>query len=210
MTTTVSAISNLQSTAGASNTSAIASSNTSVSKDDFLKILISQLKHQDPLEPLKPDQFLTQLSQMTQVEQLQNITSALESMQKTTENNNITQWISTIGKKIQVDGNTLSKGDELYVIPSGDFDEVILTTKSLIDGGMEEVRFKKGEPLVYTQEADDSVIVGVSAVKGNKAVQCSMTSYRVVKGLNISDGAPVLTTGNGDCYGIDQVKQIKN
>jgi len=71
-------------------TSSISSATTAkssnlASKDDFLKILMSQLKYQDPLEPMKPDQFLSQLSQLTQVEQLQNIAKSLEDLKAATE-----------------------------------------------------------------------------------------------------------------------------
>lgn len=46
-------------------------------KDEFLKLFITQLQHQDPLSPLNSDQFAAQLAQFSSVEQLHNIAEQL-------------------------------------------------------------------------------------------------------------------------------------
>ena len=52
--------------------------NSMMGKDAFLKILMTQLKYQDPMDPMKPNEFMGQLSQLTQVEQLTNIAETLD------------------------------------------------------------------------------------------------------------------------------------
>jgi flagellar basal-body rod modification protein FlgD len=47
-------------------------------KDDFLKLLITQLRHQDPLKPMDNDKLLTQQTGFATVEELQNIRKSLE------------------------------------------------------------------------------------------------------------------------------------
>ncbi|MCX6139028.1 MAG: flagellar hook capping protein [Ignavibacteriales bacterium] len=47
-------------------------------KDDFLKLLVQQLQHQDPLEPMKGTEFAAQLAQFSSVEQLSNINENLQ------------------------------------------------------------------------------------------------------------------------------------
>jgi flagellar basal-body rod modification protein FlgD len=42
-------------------------------KDDFLKILITQLQHQDPMEPLQDREFIAQMAQFSTVEQISNM-----------------------------------------------------------------------------------------------------------------------------------------
>lgn len=49
-------------------------------KDDFLKLLVAQLKNQNPLNPMQNDQFIAQSAQFTQIEELQNIGKTLAGM----------------------------------------------------------------------------------------------------------------------------------
>jgi flagellar basal-body rod modification protein FlgD len=48
------------------------SSTSSLGKDDFLKLMMVQLQHQDPLQPSDPSQYLAQLAQFTSLEQQTN------------------------------------------------------------------------------------------------------------------------------------------
>ncbi|HTR98266.1 MAG TPA: flagellar hook capping FlgD N-terminal domain-containing protein, partial [Bacteroidota bacterium] len=47
--------------------------NSIMGQDDFLKMLVTQLQNQDPLNPMDATQFASQLAQFTSVEQLNNI-----------------------------------------------------------------------------------------------------------------------------------------
>jgi flagellar basal-body rod modification protein FlgD len=49
-------------------------------KDDFLKLLITQLSHQDPTQPVSDQQFIAQMAQFSSLEQMQNIASGLAKM----------------------------------------------------------------------------------------------------------------------------------
>ena len=51
--------------------------NTSMGKDDFLMLLVSQLQNQDPLEPLKDTEFVTQLATFSSLEQLASMNATL-------------------------------------------------------------------------------------------------------------------------------------
>lgn len=50
---------------------------TSMGKDDFLMLLVSQLRNQDPLEPLKDTEFVTQLATFSSLEQLASMNATL-------------------------------------------------------------------------------------------------------------------------------------
>lgn len=178
-------------------------------KDDFLKILVAQLKHQDPLEPLKPDQFLTQLSQLTQVEQLDNITKALTSMSTSSQAGNLAEWSSIVGKKISVDSNIISKGDEVSFTPLGDFDYAVVTLKDVKTGEVSTVKLNKGDNLTYNHTSENDVYVAVGAVKDGKSVQCSGDVFRTVRTIEAGTSGIRLIAANGDGYAINQIKKIK-
>jgi flagellar basal-body rod modification protein FlgD len=49
-------------------------------KETFLKLLVAQIKNQDPLNPTDGTQFLGQLAQFTQLEQMMNIRTDVEAI----------------------------------------------------------------------------------------------------------------------------------
>ena len=179
-----------------------------VNKDDFMKILVAQLKNQDPLEPMKPDQFLTQLSQLTQVEQLQNISTLLQEMNSLSKAGNLAQWFSAIGKKIGVEANTLSMGDEVTILPQGEYDAVVLALKNSTDGSVEYVQFNQGDALVYRHSGQGDVSIAATALKNGEAIGCTLNVARVAKGVEIGENGIMIVTGNGDGYYLDQIMRI--
>lgn len=49
-------------------------------KEAFLKLLITQLRSQNPLEPVKDTDFIAQLAQFSTLEQMQNLNAGLETL----------------------------------------------------------------------------------------------------------------------------------
>ncbi len=72
-------------------------------KDDFLKIMITQMKNQDPTNPFKAEQMATEIAQFTSVEQLQNVNQNLLKMAN--QNKPFEQLAMTqmIGKFVTID-----------------------------------------------------------------------------------------------------------
>ena len=56
----------------------------SMGKNEFLKLLVAQLEHQDPLAPQEGQEFAAQLAQFSSLEQLTNINGTLEANQAST------------------------------------------------------------------------------------------------------------------------------
>ncbi|GGF80290.1 hypothetical protein GCM10010912_26700 [Paenibacillus albidus] len=54
--------------------------NSTLGKDQFLKILITQLQNQDPMQPMEDKEFIAQMAQFSSVEQLMNISTQLTAM----------------------------------------------------------------------------------------------------------------------------------
>jgi flagellar basal-body rod modification protein FlgD len=53
------------------------SSSMQVNKTEFLKLLVTQLQNQDPMNPINNEQFLTQLASFSSLEQLMSINDAV-------------------------------------------------------------------------------------------------------------------------------------
>ena len=64
--------------AGISDNSLSASQPNILGKDDFLTLLVTQLQHQDPLNPQDSTEFTAQLAQFSSLEQLGNVNDKLE------------------------------------------------------------------------------------------------------------------------------------
>ena len=76
-------------------------------KDDFLTLLVTQLQHQDPLNPQDSTEFTAQLAQFSSLEQLGNVNDNLEYLKLAVASANNTEAVSLIGKEIIATGNTI-------------------------------------------------------------------------------------------------------
>jgi flagellar basal-body rod modification protein FlgD len=66
-------------------------------KDDFLKLLVAQLQHQDPLKPTGDQEFIGQMAQFSMLEQVSNLANATERMAKAI---GIDQTVNLLGRTV--------------------------------------------------------------------------------------------------------------
>ncbi|MBW2145412.1 MAG: flagellar hook assembly protein FlgD [Deltaproteobacteria bacterium] len=84
-----------------------------IMKDDFLKLLIAQLQHQDPLNPMEAVEFTSQLSQLAQLEQMFQINDNLNNLRLYQTSLNNMQAANFIGTVVMARGDLVSlDGDE--------------------------------------------------------------------------------------------------
>src|SRR5262245_58163951 len=69
-------------------------------KDEFLKLLMAQLAHQDPTAPADSNAFVAQLAQFASMEQLQSVNSQLEALLVAQTANNQTSVSSLVGRDV--------------------------------------------------------------------------------------------------------------
>jgi len=78
-------------------------------KNDFLKLLVTQLEHQDPLKPMDDKEFIAQLAQFSSLEQMNNVASGLDKLVEMNKTNQMLGAVSFIGKEVTASGDSISK-----------------------------------------------------------------------------------------------------
>jgi flagellar basal-body rod modification protein FlgD len=169
-------------------------------KNEFLQLLVTQLRNQDPMNPSDPKDFAAQLAQFSTVEQLLNIGEQLGAL-----GGNDAVLIQTInaGTAMQLLGHSVVvEGDVLDVPPSGDLDvrfnvEGAGGTGEIIvrdDGGVEVAR-------VPVSAAGGPQTVDLNALVGQ--LPAGRYTYQVE--MKDADGQPVNVTKYARLH-IDGVK----
>ncbi|MBX7098360.1 MAG: flagellar hook assembly protein FlgD [Myxococcaceae bacterium] len=92
------AVSNVSSTSSSDGAAPSAPPKSALGKDDFLKLLMSQLGNQDPLSPMDSQAFVAQLAQFSNVEQQQQQGARLDALLMAQTSNNQLQAASLVGK----------------------------------------------------------------------------------------------------------------
>ena len=102
---------NVASTLAAAATSDLASTQTkgkaSMTQEDFLNLLMTQLQFQDPLKPLDNYQMAAQLAQLGTIEGINTLTQSVDVMNAYQAATAHLQVVGLIGKKVEAVGNTL-------------------------------------------------------------------------------------------------------
>lgn len=69
-------------------------------KDEFLKLLLTQLSHQDPTEPMDNNEFVAQMAQFSSLEQIHNMSEGFNKMAALMNNNDA---VATLGKTVDIE-----------------------------------------------------------------------------------------------------------
>ena len=80
-------------------------------KDDFLKLLVTQMRFQDPLKPMDQKEFTTQLVQFSSLDQLFSINDGLNTLTDSQGSANDFETVNFIGKEITTTGNKVVMGE---------------------------------------------------------------------------------------------------
>jgi flagellar basal-body rod modification protein FlgD len=87
-----------------------AAKKTELGQDDFLQLMITQLKNQDPFKPLDPSQYVGQLAQFSSVSGLKEINTAISGLTDSLRGNRVLDGASMIGRTVVAGGNQVYLG----------------------------------------------------------------------------------------------------
>jgi flagellar basal-body rod modification protein FlgD len=77
-------------------------------RDDFLKILVTQLQHQDPTSPVEDKDFIAQMAQFSSLEQITNMSAGFQKLSSLLASSEASQ---VLGKTVEIrDGENLVRG----------------------------------------------------------------------------------------------------
>lgn len=116
-------------------------------KDDFLKLLMTRLKYQNPLSPRADESFLAELAQFTALEQMMNLNKQFQELEKT--------LIKTLGGSLQGEVlnmlGTFVKAND----PDGE---------GTIQGLVTKIRFEDGVPKITITVGERGIEVGMEDI----------------------------------------------
>ncbi|KGR73896.1 flagellar hook assembly protein FlgD [Ureibacillus sinduriensis] len=129
--------------------------NSSLGKDAFLNILITQLQNQDPTQPMDDKEFISQMAQFSSLEQMQNMTTAMQDLLASQNETQLMSYTSFIGKEV--------KWHEIT-------EEVDEAGKNIINEGsgvINELKFKDGEPIFVLGDGKEISPGHISSILNN-------------------------------------------
>jgi len=87
-----------------------AASATAEASDRFLKLLVTQLQNQDPMNPMENAELTTQLAQMSTVEGINKMNSTLDGLLAQYKSNQVLQGAALVGRQVLAEGDALILG----------------------------------------------------------------------------------------------------
>lgn len=121
-------------------------SNDILGKDDFLKILMTQLQNQDPMNPMEDKDFIAQMATFTSLEQMTNMNSTLEKFVSGQQGEQLLKYSNMIGKEVEYSFKTEDE-DGREILKNG---QGIVTSVSQKSGYI-ELELKDGTK-IYSDE----------------------------------------------------------
>lgn len=110
-------------------------------KEDFMKLLVTQMQFQDPLNPMEHTEFIAQLAQFTSLDQLFAISKGLQSLTDIQAIMDHIQSMDLIGKKVTAAGN------KLYVGPDNSISSIGYSLNKDVSGLIINIMDKKGSTI---------------------------------------------------------------
>ncbi len=199
---------------------------TTLGKDDFLKLLVSQLQNQDPLNPMESTEFTAQLAQFSSLEQLTNMNKNLDYLLLYQTSINNAQAVGFIGSTVKASGNSITvkdgTSDPVQFDLEGDAAEVNVFIYDASDNLVKTINcgsLNDGEQSIEwdgTNDdgetvADGTYTIEVSARDANgETIEASTYMTVKVTGVTFKDGNAYLLAGDIEISMNDIIEVTEN
>lgn len=188
---------------------------STLGKDEFLKILMTQLQNQDPTNPMKDNEFIAQMAQFSSLEQMTNLTTAFEKFAGAQEQTQMIEYSNFVGKQVKWHELT----DKLDPDSKPIINEGTGTISSIkfVNGNV-QFTLKDGKVItpgniseVISSESSSTSLVEASMMIG-KTVSYVPTNTEIsaqVESVSKIDGKIVFNLVGGSSITADQITSIK-
>ena len=191
-------------------------------QDRFLKLLVTQLQNQDPMNPMENAELTTQLAQMSTVEGINNLNSSLSSLLEGYRSSQTLQAASLVGRKVLAAGDILTlqgavAGGGADLSSAADQVKVRILDASgqvvrILDLGQQEegiVRFGwDGKDTAGQQLSDGFYTIQVEASQAGESVLATALALDGVASVLLNDGAMEIDLIAQGQVNFGQVRQI--
>lgn len=197
---------------------------TSVTQDRFLKLLVTQLKNQDPLNPLDNAQMTSQMAQISTVDGIQKLNSTLQAMMDNSNASQSLQAASLVGHGVLVPGKGLeymAAGGAAFggVDLSGPADEVTVTITDATGLTMRKLNLGGKDAGTHSFKwdgmTDDGIAVAdgiynvtIAANQGQNKVDASSLQLGLVTSIMSGSQGISLNVGSLGTFKLSDVKEI--
>ncbi|OQY25613.1 MAG: flagellar hook capping protein [Desulfobacteraceae bacterium 4572_35.2] len=210
------------STTSADLAKSLTSDSSALGKDEFLTLMVEQLKNQDPMDPADATEFTAQLAQFSSLEQLFNVNDNLESMGNTSAEVQRLSALAMIGTEVvttssefKFNGEPIKLGYEL----DAPADSGSLYIRDAAGNNVGSFPLENMEAGTHFLEwdgtdgngktlIDGNYTLGVSAFNGDDAVAATSLLRSRVIGVDMADGTETLVTDSGD-YRYADVQSVR-
>jgi flagellar basal-body rod modification protein FlgD len=194
----------------------------SETENRFLKLLTTQLKNQDPLNPLDNAQVTSQMAQISTVSGIESLNATLKTLLQDSKDSQTTQAASLVGQAVMVPGSSLTLSSSAGVggfILAGDADAVKVTisdsngvvvrtmTLGALDTGLHNFAWD-GTTDSGAKAVDGAYSIAVEATAGKDKVSATALNLGVVRSVINSTNGFTLDLGSQGMFTMDDVKQI--
>jgi flagellar basal-body rod modification protein FlgD len=212
--------------AGAAGAAAVAEAVTSKNSiaqnfEAFLRLLTTQLKNQNPLDPLDTNQFTQQLVQFAQVEQQINMNTSLGSLIALQKASQTSAALGFLGATVRVDGDTarlangaaawafeIAKPATVTINVTNAAGQVVHSESGAVAAGPQAFTWNGRDAAGRTWPDGDYRISVVAKDASGQPVAVSTEVEGVVDGIDLSQSPPTLSVG-GQTFTLDKIKQVR-
>lgn len=189
-------------------------SSDSLGKDEFLKILMTQLQNQDPLNPMQDKDFIAQMATFTSLEQMTNMNKSIESLVTAQEQSQLISYSQFIGKEVSwhkvtesEDGTTseIEQGTGKIVslkFTDGVAEFLLEDGTSLTSGNISQINDTNGETMLLQA----SMMIGKTITytsENNETKQAKVAS------VSFKDGKSLFQLENGESVSSTSISKIE-